>query len=116
MNPLICFGKIGMVRGERKRWNTLSEEKRLYLRVGDKVTHRSYQQWGIGMVVEVMTSIVAGGTCLVRIRFQDGRLRTFNNDLDSEGCCSRFGIRQYWDPVPEPRMARSKLLVFKEDR
>jgi hypothetical protein len=47
-------------------------EKRIYLRLGDKVLHRNYEQWGEGVVVEEMTSSVPGGTCLVRILFGDG--------------------------------------------
>ena len=69
-------------------------DKRIYLRLGDKVIHRSYEQWGEGVVVEEMTSSVPGGTCLVRIRFDDGRQRTFNNDMDNELCCYYFGVRR----------------------
>jgi len=50
----------------------------------------------MGVVVEVMTSIVPGGTCLVRILFEDGRQRTFNNDMDSELCCCYRGMRKNW--------------------
>lgn len=70
---------------------------RLYLRLDDVVTHRDYRQWGEGRVVEEMTSTVPGGTCLVRVQFQDGRLRTFNNDLDAQSCCYYFGVRKQWD-------------------
>ena len=69
---------------------------RLFLRLGDKVHHRDYSQWGEGTVVEEMTSTVPGGTCLVRIMFEDGRQRTFNNDLDNETCCYYFGVKKYW--------------------
>jgi hypothetical protein len=71
-----------------------ASEKRLYLRLGETVVHLTYEEWGCGRVEEVMTSSVPGGTCLVRIRFQDGKLRVFNNDLDSEGCCYYFGVRR----------------------
>ena len=71
---------------------------RLYLRLGDLVTHRDYPQWGEGTVVEEMTSTVPGGTCLVRIQFQDGQQRTFSNDLDNQTCCYYFGVRKYWEP------------------
>jgi len=85
-------------------------DKRLYLRLGDKVSHRDYLQWGEGVVVEEMTSSVPGGTCLVRIDFQDGRQRTFNNDLDNPMCCYYFGLRKFWDLDPEtlemPKQAR----------
>ncbi len=86
------------------------ERKRLFLRVGDEVFHGSYEEWGIGVVNEVMTSTVPGGTCLVRIRFQDGQLRVFNNDMDSEGCCYFFGVRPYWNPSHGIEALRSKFL------
>jgi hypothetical protein len=72
-------------------------DKRLFLRLGDKVNHVNYSQWGEGVVVEEMTSIVPGGTCLVRIQFQDGRQRTFGNDMDNESCCYYFGVKKMWD-------------------
>jgi len=75
----------------------LGERKRLYLRVGDEVNHTRYEEWGIGVVMECMTSSVPGGTCLARVRFQDGQLRCFNNDLDNEACCYYFGVRRYWN-------------------
>jgi hypothetical protein len=74
----------------------LDAEKRLFLRLGDRVQHAYYEAWGLGVVVEVMTSIVPGGTCLVRILFEDGKQRTFNNDLDSELCCCYLGMRKHW--------------------
>ena len=71
--------------------------KRLYLHLGDKVIHRSYGEWGEGVVVEEMTSSVPGGTCLVRIMFTDGRQRTFNNDMENDLCCYFFGVRRLWE-------------------
>jgi len=71
-------------------------DKRLYLRLGDRVVHRQHEEWGEGAVVEVMTSSLPGGTCLVRIRFADGRQRTFNNDMDHDMCCYYFGVRKCW--------------------
>ena len=79
----------------------LVNDKRIYLRLGDRVNHRSYSQWGEGVVVEEMTSTVPGGTCLVRIRFEDGQQRTFNNDMDNEMCCYYFGLRKRWEFDPE---------------
>lgn len=87
----------------------VSDGKRLYLRVGDEVNHRRYEEWGIGVVMEIMTSSVPGGTCLARVRFQDGQLRCFNNDLDNEACCYYFGIRRYWNPSHGVEAIRSKL-------
>jgi hypothetical protein len=69
--------------------------RRLYLAIGDVVYHEQYRIWGTGRVVEVKTSILEGGPALVRISFQDGRERTFFNDLDQEGCCYYMGIRFY---------------------
>lgn len=74
----------------------LDAEKRLFLRLGDRVLHVTYEGWGLGVVVEVMTSIVPGGTCLVRVLFEDGQQRTFNNDLDSELCACYLGLRKNW--------------------
>lgn len=74
----------------------LDATKRLYLRLGDRVHHAFNDTWGVGVVVEVMTSIVPGGTCLVRILFEDGQQRTFNNDMDSDLCCCYRGMRKHW--------------------
>jgi hypothetical protein len=70
------------------------QRPRLYLRLGDRVYHEGHQEWGLGAVVEEMTSSVEGGTCLVRILFDDGSQRTFNNDLDHEMCCYFMGLKR----------------------
>ncbi len=70
--------------------------RRLYLRLGDRVSHLDHEEWGEGAVVEEMTSVLEGGTCLVRVLFADGRQRTFHNDLDNELCCYFFGVRRQW--------------------
>jgi hypothetical protein len=75
------------------------EKQRLYLRLGDKVIHLNYEEWGQGIVVEEMTSVLVGGTCLIRIQFEDGQQRTFNNDLDNELCCYYYGVRRYRHPL-----------------
>lgn len=72
---------------------------RLYLRVGDFVVHPRYEEWGAGKVVEEMTSVLEGGTCLVRVNFEDGQQRTFDNNLDSPSCCYFFGIRRHQHPL-----------------
>jgi hypothetical protein len=74
--------------------------RRLYLHVGDRVAHVDHEEWGEGAVVEEMTSILEGGTCLVRVLFADGRQRTFHNDLESELCCYFFGVRKQWRAHP----------------
>lgn len=66
---------------------------RIYLRVGDRVHHLHYTRWGYGEVVEERHSRLDGGTCLVRIQFDDGRERSFLNDLDSSMCCYNAGVR-----------------------
>ena len=71
------------------------------------MVHRHYGRWGLGAVVEEMTSVVPGGTCLVRILFEDGQQRTFNNDLDNEQCCYFFGIRRQQHPLFETKPRRS---------
>jgi hypothetical protein len=67
--------------------------KRLYLKVGDRVKHIKYSAWGDGEVIEERHSLLAGGFCLVRILFEDGKERCFINDLDNEFCCYYSGIR-----------------------
>lgn len=91
-----------------------ASDKRLYLRIGDRVTHLRYEAWGEGAVVEERTSVVPGGTCLVRLLWEDGQQRTFNNDLDHEQCCYFFGVRkiQSFDPfegreTPRPERPRA---------
>jgi hypothetical protein len=89
----------------------VGEGKRLYLRVGDEVNHLRYDEWGIGVVMEVMTSSIPGGTCLARVRFQDGQLRCFNNDLDNDACCYYFGVRRYWNSTHGVDAIRSSILL-----
>jgi len=71
--------------------------RRTYLKVGDEVIHSIYPSWGIGVVVEEKRSTVPGGMCIVRIAFQDGKERTFINDLEHSCCCYYTGIKHYND-------------------
>ncbi|MBE0425468.1 MAG: DUF3553 domain-containing protein [Nitrospirae bacterium] len=66
---------------------------RLYLKVGDVVTHINYSIWGDGEVIEERHSYLPGGMCIVRILFQDGVERSFINDLDHQCCCYYAGVR-----------------------
>jgi len=66
---------------------------RLFLHVGDKVSHLGYSSWGIGEVVEEKHSSMPGGLCFVRILFEDGNERSFMNDMDNEQCCYYAGVR-----------------------
>ena len=72
------------------------------------MTHVNYEEWGGGIVVEEMTSVLVGGTCLVRILFEDGQQRTFNNDLDSDLCCYYFGVRRSQFPLFEVKRVRTQ--------
>lgn len=67
--------------------------RRLYLKIGDRVIHRRYPQWGNGEVVEERTAVTDGGMCFVRIMFTDGQERSFINNLDDVNCCYYTGIR-----------------------
>jgi len=80
--------------GPRRTRYTAPMPPRLYLRLGDRVFHTDHEEWGEGAVVEEMTSVLEGGTCLVRVMFADGRQRTFHNDLESDLCCYFFGVRK----------------------
>lgn len=67
--------------------------RRLYLKVGDKVTHLKYSVWGVGEVIEEKHSLLSGGSYIVRVLFEDGNERSFINNMDSESCCYYSGIR-----------------------
>lgn len=64
----------------------------LYLRVGDRVKHKRYKTWGMGEVIEEMHSSLDGGTCIVRVIFEDGIERSFLNDLENTLCCRYMGL------------------------
>lgn len=63
-----------------------------YLQVGDKVYHKKFKSWGGGIVVETWSSNLPGGMCYVRILFQDGKQRVFDNSFESDCCCYYTGI------------------------
>jgi hypothetical protein len=63
-----------------------------YLQVGDYVHHVRYSQWGIGEVVEVWNSTLPGGLCFIKVAFQDGKLRIFDNNFNSLSCCYYKGL------------------------
>jgi len=67
-------------------------ENHTYLRVGDKVFHKKFKSWGGGIVIETWSSDLPGGACFVRILFQDGKKRVFDNSFDSTCCCYFTGI------------------------
>ncbi|MFB3887644.1 MAG: hypothetical protein ACE144_20690 [Thermodesulfobacteriota bacterium] len=67
-------------------------EQHTYLQVGDKVFHKKYRAWGGGIVIETWSSDLPGGLCYVRIQFQDGKKRVFDNSFESACCCYYAGI------------------------
>ena len=77
-------------RGDARK--KIAGEKHIYLQVGDKVFHKRFRSWGCGVVTEARASDVPGGLCYVRIQFQDGKKRVFDNCLDSSCCCYYAGI------------------------
>jgi hypothetical protein len=68
-------------------------EKHTYLRVGDRVFHKKFKSWGGGIVIETWSSDLPGGMCYVRILFQDGKQRVFDNNFDNTCCCYYTGIK-----------------------
>ena len=79
-------------RSEVSSARNARREKHTYLRVGDRVFHKKCKSWGGGIVMETRASDLPGGMCYVRILFQDGKERIFDNDLDSVCCCYYTGI------------------------
>ena len=82
--PLICAIQFDMVTADYS----------LYLRVGDRVLHKRFLRWGMGTVVEERRSELPGGFCYVRIDFQDGNMRVFDNNFRSGNCCYYAGIEK----------------------
>lgn len=68
--------------------------RRLFLSVGEEVTHLGHPEWGIGKVVEEKNSNVAGGMSLVKIEFRNAGDKTFDNNIESLYCCYHAGIRR----------------------
>ena len=72
----------------------------------------------MGSVVEEMTSTIEGGTCLIRVLFEDGSQRTFNNDLDSDMCCYYMGLRREarfdWDMPARGRRAVTRRFLPRD--
>ncbi len=107
--PLRRVAVFGYKKNRNERLGfTVYDRPRLYLRLGEKVVHLRYGEWGQGAVVEEMTSTLVGGTCLIRILFEDGQQRTFNNDLDNDTCCYYFGIRRQSHPLFGGERQRAK--------
>ncbi|MDD3846379.1 MAG: hypothetical protein PHC90_08460 [Syntrophorhabdaceae bacterium] len=88
----------------------------LYLQVGDHVYHRRYARWGMGIVVEERRSELPGGFCYVRIDFQDGKVRVFDNNYKSVNCCYYAGIEKIHErqvsleEAPRSRKKSKKML------
>jgi hypothetical protein len=70
------------------------EIRRLYLKIGDKVVHLRFPEWGLGVVVEERNSNILGGISYVKISFRDGQTRVFDNNFENSCCCYYAGIRK----------------------
>ncbi len=86
------MNRLPQKRRERSSTTESRIEKHTYLRVGDRVYHKKFKSWGGGIVMETWSSDLAGGLCFVRILFQDGKQRVFDNSFDSACCCYHAGI------------------------
>ena len=84
--------QVPQKRIERSSKRDYKVEKHTYLRVGDRVYHKKHKSWGGGIVIETRASDLPGGLCFVRILFQDGKQRVFDNSFDSACCCYHTGI------------------------
>jgi len=84
--------RLPQKRRERSSTTESKVEKRTYLRVGDRVYHKKFRSWGGGIVMETWSSDLPGGLCFVRILFQDGKQRVFDNSFDSTCCCHHAGV------------------------
>ncbi|MGQ9508639.1 MAG: DUF3553 domain-containing protein [Thermodesulfobacteriota bacterium] len=79
-------------RRREKKKNESKESRPTYLQVGDRVYHKKFKSWGGGVVLETWSSNLPGGLCYVRILFQDGKQRVFDNCFESACCCYYTGI------------------------
>jgi len=86
------LNRLPAKREERVLAAKPKSEKRTYLHVGDKVYHKKFKSWGGGIVLETWSSDLPGGLCYVRILFQDGKKRVFDNSIDNTCCCYYTGI------------------------
>lgn len=88
----------------------------LYLKVGDQVYHKRYINWGLGVVVEERRSELPGGFCYVRICFQDGKIRVFDNNFKSDGCCYYAGIEkiEVEYEVKEDKKGQKKVIEVRQ--
>ncbi len=84
--------KLPQKKNETSPIKRSGSERHTYLRVGDRVYHKKYKSWGGGIVIETWSSDLPGGLCFVRILFQDGKKRVFDNSMDSAWCCYYTGI------------------------
>jgi hypothetical protein len=68
-------------------------EKRGYpLKPGDHVVHKRYPEWGVGKVLELWKGNLPGGRAYVKVIFEDGKVRIFDNSVDSSTYWEKVGI------------------------
>lgn len=66
----------------------------LFVRVGDEVFHARYPEWGVGRVIEEWCGNLPGSRSFVKVAFEDGKVRIFDNDFHSASCCYWAGLRK----------------------
>lgn len=67
----------------------------------------------MGIVVEERRSELPGGFCYVRINFQDGKVRVFDNNFKSDACCYYAGIQKI-DTEREMRRSQRQQEAMKK--
>lgn len=68
--------------------------KQLYLRIGEHVTHEAHPEWGEGVVIETLNSEIPGGVSMVKIEFVHAGLKSFFNDMSLPQCCYNAGVKK----------------------
>lgn len=56
--------------------------------------HLRYPQWGVGKVIEEWQATLPGGRSFVKVAFEDGKVRIFDNDFRSSSCSYYMGLRK----------------------
>jgi len=72
----------------------MDNAKRIYLRIGEQVTHKAHPEWGEGIVIETSDSSIPGGLSMVKIEFTNVGQKSFFNDLALPQCCYHAGVKR----------------------
>jgi len=68
------------------------ERREYYLKPGDRVVHKRYPEWGVGKVLELWKGNLPGGGAYVKVIFEDGKVRIFDNSSFSSTYCRKVGL------------------------